>query len=57
MTECSQKFQGMLAEYRRGVHHEDLMVDDFVANPVAILQYVAELEAAYTAPAPAQCCF
>ena len=45
MAECSQKFNDMLAGYKSDVHHECLLIDDFVADPAAILQYVAELEA------------
>ena len=44
MAECSQKFKDMLAGYKSDVHHECLLIDDFLADTDPILQYVAELE-------------
>jgi hypothetical protein len=45
MTECSQEFKDMLSQYKSGVHHECLLIDDFLADTGPILQYVAQLEA------------
>ena len=57
MTECSQKFKDMLTSFYDEAYEDGEFQCDMSGpsrgGEAAILQYVAELEAAYTAPAPA----